>query len=299
MKKLFYEIRKLFWLRECGHAKLRGYLWQRLEQNLYRQRYMSVPAHIADNLEAEEQWLLNELCEEYIPGNSRELYHLLMSCQGFPGVWTADALLKAVHHMAKVGTLKPSDVLRLIEYRKAKLRGGTEIIAKVREVIFDSDYFDEQTRKALAKAAFLNKQGFVVDINNDSEALDQMLKWYKDDVVFVRALARSGNDKARQMFFDMATIAELREYCDKGGSIVGCYSGKDDSFAKAAECRAFMHTLNGIRFFDEQLLQSSDKKKAVNLVWQFGISPDLLPVLAKDPDYDDFIEAYRNFIDCR
>ena len=141
MKKLFYEIRKLFWLRECGHTKLRGYLWQRLEQNLYRQRYMSVPAYIADNLEAEEQWVLEELCDEYIPGNSRELYHLLMSCQGFPGVWTADALLKAVHRMAKVGTLKPSDVLRLIEYRKAKLRGGTEIIAKVKEVIFDNQEF--------------------------------------------------------------------------------------------------------------------------------------------------------------
>ena len=293
MKKLFYEIRKLFWLRECGHTKLRGYLWQRLEQNLYRQRYMSVPAHIADNLEAEEQWLLNELCEEYIPGNSRELYHLLMSCQGFPGVWTADALLKAVHHMAKVGTLKPSDVLRLIEYRKAKLRGGTEIIAKVREVIFDSDYFDEQTRKALAKAAFLNKQGFVVDINNDSEALDQMLKWYKDDVVFVRALARSGNDKARQMFFDMATIAELREYCDKGGSIVGCYSGKDDSFAKAAECRAFMHASDEILFFDEQLLISKDKKKAESIIRQFGIHAGLHTTLLINPEYASFILAYQ------
>lgn len=293
MKKLFYEIRKLFWLRECGHAKLRGYLWQRLEQNLYRQRYMSVPAHIADNLEAEEQWLLNELCEEYIPGNSRELYHLLMSCQGFPGVWTADALLKAVHHMAKVVTLKPSDVLRLIEYRKAKLRGGTEIIAKVKEVIFDSDYFDEQTRKALAKAAFLNKQGFVVDINNDSEALDQMLKWYKDDVVFVRALARSGNDKARQMFFEMASIGELREYCDKGGSIVGCYSGKDDSFAKAAECRAFMHASDEILFFDEQLLISKDKKKAESIIQQFGIHAGLHTTLLINPEYASFILAYQ------
>ena len=293
MKKLFYKIRKLFWLRECGHTKLRGYLWQRLEQNLYRQRYMSVPVYIADNLEAEEQWLLNELCEEYIPGNSRELYHLLMSCQGFPGVWTADALLTAVHRMAKVGTLKPSDVLRLIEYRKAKLRGGTEIIAKVKEVIFDSDYFDKQTRKFLARQAFISSDGCLVDLPDEASINTQMLEWFKDDIVVMRAAAKCGRRVFLKKFFEMASIGELREYCDKGGSIVGCYSGKDDSFAKAAECRAFMHASDEILFFDEQLLISKDKKKAESIIRQFGIHAGLHTTLLINPEYASFILAYQ------
>lgn len=293
MKKLFYKIRKLFWLRECGHAKLRGYLWQRLEQNLYRQRYMSVPAYIADNLEAEEQWLLNELCEEYIPANSKELYHLLMSCQGFPSVWTISALLEAVHCMVKVGTLKPSDVLRLIEHRQNMSRGGTELIAWVREVIFDSDYFDEQTRKFLARQAFISSDGCLVDLPDEASINTQMLEWFKDDIVVMRAAAKCGRRVFLKKFFEMASIGELREYCDKGGSIVGCYSGKDDSFAKAAECRAFMHASDEILFFDEQLLISKDKKKAESIIRQFGIHAGLHTTLLINPEYASFILAYQ------
>ena len=207
MNKLFYKIRKNFWLDEKGHLKLRGYLASKLRENLYRQNCVSLPTEVANKLPSEEQWLLDELCEEYLTSSPRELAFLILGYQDFPGVYTIDALLKAFTQMREQRKLTLSDVMLLIEYRKKRFRGGSKIIAWVRNLVFHDCYFSDKNHRFLAKQAFMNDKGYLVDTDDDDLAIQTMLDWNISDVNFVRQVARYGNANARQMFYNMASLS--------------------------------------------------------------------------------------------
>jgi hypothetical protein len=250
----------------------------------------------ADRLFAEERWLLDELCEEYLSCNSRKLAFLMLGCQGTPGVYTADVMLKAFTQMRKHYSLEFGDVMHLIEYRKKKLRGGTEAIAWIRNLVFHDDYFNDEIRKFLAKQAFMTVDRYLVDVGDDNAALEQMLEWYKSDIIFVRNIAKSGNLKARQIFYDMSSQVELTEYLSCGGRIEGCYSGDDDSFVKAKECREFMFLPEEIIYFDEQLLKWKNSDEVSAIIKEFGLHSALHTTLIKEAKYDEYLKACRLYL---
>ena len=305
MNKLFYKISKFFWTKpEDGsltkkEQKLKYWLWGRLSYISSRQRDKDIDPAEHASLDEEESWILSELFGFYFPHDARRLFLLLMAGEGFVSLIKCRYLKDAFDQMIFDKTLKLSDVLQIIAYRQDRLPCGSDIIRLVEDVVFRTQYFDTETRKSLAKQAYLSTDTGLLDLRDIDNSVKQLYSWFKDDVDVMRKMSFCGSFAARQQCLKLATLEQLQSYCEDKGCLEGCYSGSDDSFAKVIRCRSFMTKEKEIAFFDEQLLLWHDKADACVVIRKYGLHESVHSKLLRSERYDDYIKAYREYLAVR
>lgn len=305
MNKLFYKISKFFWTKpEDGsltkkEQKLKYWLWGRLSYISSRKRDNAVDPADRVSLDKEESWILSELSGFYFPHDARRFFLLLMAGEGFASLIQCRYLKEAFDQMVLDETLKLSDVLQIIAYRHDRLPCGSDIIRLAEDVVFRTQYFDTETRKSLAKRAYLSTATGLLDLSDTDNSVKQLYSWFKDDVDVMRKMSFYENHAARQQFFMLATPEQLHSYCEDKGCLEGCYSGSDDSFAKVIGCRSFMTKEKEIAFFDEQLLLWHNKADACAVIRKYGLHESVHSKLLRSERYDDYIKAYREYLAVR